>query len=198
MDRVNERLDYLVIGSIPAGGWKPGDYGRKIEEARTLRSKGRGPVLVPESLFMNALAATPTDTSEIIDEKVFVGTFKFCLADADVFDEGGFTEALTDLQQDGGLHITVRSHRALIGQDLFREDLREDSAFLVVETRMVRRMALDDPISPLVEDIERRLEDVEGVDGELAWFARRAGSADIVRLLREIPQQLKVKRGHRH
>lgn len=39
---VNGELDYLVVGSIPATGWKHGSYGNKIEKARRLRTDGCG------------------------------------------------------------------------------------------------------------------------------------------------------------
>lgn len=52
-ETVNERLDYLVIGSIPAIGWKHGSYGNKIEKARKIASdrNSKGPFGVRKEPF---------------------------------------------------------------------------------------------------------------------------------------------------
>jgi hypothetical protein len=84
---VNERLDYLVIGSIPSTGWKFGDYGTKIANARALAPANRGrPRLVSEGAFMDTLALTAPENSGNIDSKVVVVKYKFVAEAEDSYD----------------------------------------------------------------------------------------------------------------
>lgn len=187
---VNDRLDYLVVGSIPSPGWKHGSYGRKIEKARELRAATGRPAIVAESTFMEALARTAPIGSGAIDEKVFVGNFKFLVGTLDEIDAIAFEECLNGLQRDLDCHVSVRTSWAAINRDLFGDD--SDGRYQVVEIRFVRHMDLETPAQPFADSIERALERVDGADGHLAWFERQEGSADFVRLIREIPQRTRL------
>jgi len=194
---VNESLDYLVVGSIPATGWKHGSYGRKIEKARALAPMNAGrPRLVPESIFMEALAFVPPTNSGAIDAKVLVATYKFLAEDEWSFDRAGFERALVALRDNLGCHVTTRVHWALAYRDLYGDDEFDSLAesYLVVETRLVRQLPLDEDPDETVDRIERAFEPLEGIDGSAKWFERTEGSADYIRLLREIPETLLVPR----
>ena len=195
-DQINERLQYLVVGDVASPGWKFGAYGRKIEEARALQSAGsRRPVLVSESLFMEALARCPSSNSGAIDEKVVVATFKFLLAASAVdFDQDIVQASLSQLAERFPCHITARGAWASVHRDLFGggpANSSQEGAF-VVEYRFVRHQSLDEPVTVFLDSVSRIFEDVRGVDGTLRWFERTEGSADFVRLLREVPPSLRV------
>lgn len=192
---VNDQLDYLVVGSIPATGWKHGSYGRKIEKARSMAPRNDGhPALVPESVFVEALALVSPMNSGAIDAKVLVVTYKFVAADEQAFDRESFENALGSLRGDLECHVSVRAHLAATCRDLYGDDTlgAVPGTYLVIETRFVRQMALDDDCDETVDAIERTLETIEGVDGSTRWFERTEGSTDYVRLLREIPEALRV------
>lgn len=195
-DQINERLQYLVVGDVASPGWKFGAYGRKIEEARALQSAGaRQPVLVSESLFMEALALRPSSNSGAIDEKVVVATYKFLLAPSAVdFDQDLIQASLSQLVACFPCHITARGAWASVHRDLFGGALANSSqeGAFVVEYRFVRHQALNDPVAVFLDAVSRVFEDVRGVDGTLRWFERTEGSADFVRLLREVPSSLRV------
>lgn len=192
---VNDQLDYLVVGSIPATGWKHGSYGRKIEKARSLApSNGGRPVLVPESVFIEALALVCATNSGAIDAKVFVVTHKFVAANEHAFDRESFENTLASLRHDLGCHVSVRAYLAAACRDLYGDETLESvpGSYLVVETRFVQQLTLDDDCDGTVDAIERALEAVEGVDGSARWFERTEGSTAYVRLLREIPESLRI------
>ncbi len=192
---VNGQLDYLVVGSIPATGWKHGSYGTKIEKARRMAPKNDDrPLLVPESAFVEALALVSPTNSGAIDAKVLVVTYKFVAADEHAFDRESVEDALASLRRDLGCHVSVRANLAATCRDLYGDDTlgTVPGTYLVIETRFVRQMALDDDCDDTVDAIERTLETVDGVDGSARWFERTEGSTDYVRLLREIPESLRV------
>jgi hypothetical protein len=195
-DLINERLQYLVVGDVASPGWKFGAYGRKIEQARALRIAGaRQPVLVSESLFMEALASYPSSNSGAVDEKVVIATFKFLLAASALdFDQEMIQASLSHLVDRFPCHITVKGAWASVHRDLFGGELvnsSQEGAF-IVEYRFVRHQSLDEPVTVFLDTVARAFEDVRGVDGTLRWFERTEGSADFVRLLREVPSSLRV------
>ena len=190
-DRVNERLDYLVIGSKGSHGWKHGSFGRKIEGARELNRSHGFPALVSEPQFMEALAAVPPSNSGAIDAKVIVVTYKFTTPDPPSFDQDGLERSLTSLQQNNA-HITVKSFPILAYRELFDHATLGDGAYLVIEIRLVRQSQLSFDSGAWLSEIERSFEQVAGVDGTARWFERSEGSADYVRLLGEVPQVLRI------
>jgi hypothetical protein len=138
---VNDQLDYLVVGSIPATGWKNGSFGRKIEKARSIGPNyGGRPVLAPESAFMQALALACPTNSGAIDAKVLVVTHEFVAAGEHAFDREGFEHALASLRHDLGCHVSVRAHLAGACRDLDGDTTLEHvpGSYLVVETRFVQ------------------------------------------------------------
>jgi len=192
---VNENLDYLVVGSIPATGWKHGSYGRKIEKARDIAPRNHGrPKLVPESIFMEGLAQVAPMNSGAIDAKIVVATYKFLAEDEWAFDRAEFEKTLTDLRARLACHVTTRAHWAVAYRDLYGDgslDSYPDS-YIVVETRFVQQLPLDANAESTVELIERAFEQLTGVDSSVKWFERTEGSADYVRLLREVPETFRI------
>ena len=189
VDRVNERLDYLVIGSKGSPGWKHGSYGRKIEEARDIARKDGRPRLIAEPDFMDALAQAPPTNSGAIDTKVVVVTYKFLTPDPPTFDQDALEKALRPLQQDGA-HIRLSAFPLIAYQELFGASATGSG--LAVEVRVVRQTALEFGTGPWLDRIERLFEAVSGLDGKTTWFERSEGSTDYVRLLAEVPQSLRV------
>lgn len=192
---VNGQLDFLVVGSIPATGWKHGSYGLKIEKAKRLVEDGSSRLqLVPEHLFMESLAQVPPTNSGAIDAKVVVITYKFIAPDRKSFDKVGFERIVGQLREDHEFHVRVSAFFVSAQQDLFRDDSLRGvpESYLVFEARFVKQMPIEDQAGPVAEAIERALEPLVGVDGSVRWFERTEGSADYVRLLRELPEELRV------
>lgn len=194
-DAVNGNLDYLVVGSIPATGWKFGEYGRKIEAARDMASLGEPRlVLVSESSFMDALAQTPPSNAGGIDGKVLVLTYTFVAPTRNAFDRAGVDRFLVELKERHACHVRVRVIPAKARNDLFagRGDPLVPDGYLVFELRVVKHAPLILPATELVSFVTNGFERLDGVDGKLHWFERAEGSSDYIRLIREIPEDLRV------
>lgn len=191
---INERLTYLVIGDTPSPGWKHGNYGRKIEKAREIAPVNGGhPRLISESIFMQALAAHPPTNSGAIDTKVVVCNYKFLAPTINDVDVPGLERWLEIVHVEDACHISLRSHYAIAYGDLYGgENAGGGPAALVVECRIVKQMSLSESAENFLETIERGFEAIRGVDGRLGWFERSEGSADYIRLLKEIPSNLQL------
>jgi len=48
-------------------------------------------------------------------------------------------------------------------------------------------------MSSLITSIEKRFEGVDGIDGRIKWFTKAEGSADFIRLMKEIPSRLRIE-----
>lgn len=196
LHRINERLDYLVIGDEASPAWKYGGYGRKIEEAQVFHRAGHSlPILVSESMFLEALAKCPGSQSGDIDEKIVVCNYKFILNQPDKgFDQEVVEESLSALALRFQCHISARSSWATVHQALFSKDSAEvhSQDALIIEYRFVRHQSIDSPSSDFINAISNVFEKIDGIDGTLRWFERVEGSASFVRLLGEIPHSLRV------
>jgi hypothetical protein len=191
-ETVNERLNYLVVGSIPSPGWKHGTYGTKIEAARALQSAhSQWPLLVSEDRFLESLALVPPENSGAIDSQVFVATYRFVSPDLGSFDRSAVESLLKSLAEDESLMVRARAHPVWMRKDLFGETGATSGH--VVEVRLVKQTSLDAALGSLVESIERGFEAIEGVDGILTWFTRKEGSADYIRLIRELPSSHRIE-----
>ena len=190
------RLNYLIIGSIPAIGWKHGSYGRKIEKARELmKKKSCGLRIVSESEFMEALVSFPEINSGEIDAKVIVCKYDFFTRQGE-YDHEALEDFLEVLQEGKHCHVSVYVEDAFIYIDLFNEhyDTDEDlSDVIVVKCRIVKQVPLDVDSQKVVDDLAIGFEGIEGVDGRLHWFERKEGTASYIRLLGEIPQYKRSK-----
>jgi hypothetical protein len=196
-DIVNERLDYLVVGSMPSPGWKFGNYGRKIETARELLERARRPRLVSESAFMEALAECPPENSGAIDAKVLLMCYHFVAETDESYDEDALHGALKRLHNDEGCHVTVKGWYVSTHNDLFAED--ESSRIvaheyaLAIECRVVKHMSLAESPARLVNALETAMQAIRGVDGALRWSERHEGSAEYIRLLRQVPEAFRIE-----
>ena len=191
---VNEQLDYLVVGSIPARGWKYGDYGNKIEKARRLCTKNGQPRLVSESAFMDGLADAAPTNSGAIDAKVAVATYRFATPDRKSFDRPGLEHLLGRLRRQHECAVRVRSYYIRNIHELFGEE-QEFAApddHILFEVRVVRQFHLDDETEDWLQFLGDSLNGLDGVDGPLRWFERTEGSTDYIRLLREVPEDLRI------
>ncbi|HAW77580.1 MAG TPA: hypothetical protein DCW74_17835 [Alteromonas australica] len=178
---VNERLDYLVVGSIPSPHWKHGDYGSKIQKARELFKEHGKPRLVAESEFMHSLASVlPTDSGDI-DEKILVVNYKFIINQRDSESIKAIEEHIQKTEKEAGFHVYADTYPAA----MFSENAGPDD--LKVECRFVKKMPLDATAEAPLAAIEKGFEAIPAVDGESHWFERSEGTATFVRLLEEIP-----------
>jgi hypothetical protein len=193
---VNDRLDFLVVGSKASPGWKYGKYGTKIATAREIAPRNDGrPQLVSEPDFMDALASIAPSGAGAIDAKVLVCNYSFIAAETG-FDAELLDAQLESLRVECGCHVHVtpypwRTYRELFGAGDDDNRERPPDAILV-QCRVVRQMPLDESSAELVDRITRGFESVPDVDGKLQWFERTEGTAGYVRLLAEIPQRLRV------
>jgi hypothetical protein len=193
---VNERLDFLVIGSIPSPGWKHGSFGTKIAQARALRQANGRPRLVSEDDFVTGLGEAAPINSGAIDAKVIVATYRFLAGRKDAFDADALAALIEGLGNRPGCHASVSAQSAAIFQTLFDEDgvvTEVTDTALVVECRIVRQVPLDEPIIPIIDALERQFEKIPGVDGRLKWFERTEGGADYIRLLAELPRASRIE-----
>jgi hypothetical protein len=192
---VNEHLDYLVVGSIDATGWKHGSYGRKIEKAMAMHDTGGPcPARVPESEFMRALAKTPSTNAGDIDGKVAVITYSFTAPSRGSFDRKAVEGVLRRLGDEQECHVRRHEFPARVRNELFaaRGGATIPSDYLVFEFRIVKHMRLDEPCSQIVHLVESGFQDIDGIDGDLRWFEKAEGSADYIRLLRQLPSNYVV------
>ena len=191
---VNERLDYLVVGSIPASGWKFGNYGRKIEKAQELvGDQTNDLVLVSEDEFLEALAKSPTTNSGELDAKVVVINYKFVANRDPWFDEDRMEEWLEMLNSDLQCQVTIKAYPSISFNDLFEEvgdDLEEDS--WVIYCRIVKQFEIEEDAQAFVDSVENGFARLDGVDGDSTWFERKEGSGDYLRLLRELPNRMRI------
>jgi hypothetical protein len=195
-DIVNERLDYLVIGSIPSVGWKHGSFGTKIDKARTVRQASGRPRLVSEEDFVTSLGHTPATNSGAIDERVVVASYRFLVQEPESFDAAALESMIRQLDSQDGCCATVSTQPAAIHRTLFDEDgvVTESTGHaIVVECRIVRRLSLDEPIQTIIERISHGFEGLRGVDGKLTWFERTEGGAAYIRLLREMSRTRELR-----
>jgi hypothetical protein len=195
---VNERVDFLVIGSIPSPAWKFGDYGRKIEHALGLRRQFGKPRLVQEGEFMDALAHTPPTSSGECDTKLVVCNYKFVVESGGEFDQDGLESLLNSLTAEGAVASVaahdVSSLRALYDDDDDAMRTVADSA-TVVQCRIVWSVPAAEDSAAIADRVERQFEPLYGIDGRLKWFDRTEGSADYIRLLREMPSPTRALPG---
>lgn len=191
LDRVNEQLDYLVVGAKGSPAWKHGSYGRKIEEALALRAKSGRPAIVGEPGFMDALAAAAPTNAGAIDAKVVVVTVKFSTPDPPTFDQDALEQTLASFQQTGA-HVRLKAFPVRAYRELFGSSESTGADCFVIEVRLVRQVPLGFDSGTWLESVERSFELIAGVDGAATWFERVEGSADYVRLLGEVPQALRI------
>lgn len=191
---VNERLDYLVVGSIPATGWKFGNYGRKIEKAQeVIGVKGNRLSLISEDQFLEALGMCPCTNSGEIDAKVVVVNYKFLAYRNKWFDEDKMEAWLEILNMEFQCQVAIKAYPASSFHDLFEEvegEIGEDS--WIIYCRIVKQFEIEEDPQEFVDIVESGFARLERVDGDSSWFERKEGSGDYLRLIREIPSRLCV------
>jgi hypothetical protein len=190
VDVVNEHLDYLIVGEIPSPAWMHGDYGRKIERARTLVARATCQLrIVSEGVFLDALAAHPALDSPESTTKVLVVTYSFVADEHGVpVDCDALEKVLSAAHERYGFHVTVKTHWIPTHRHLFAaDDHPQVTSGTVVTCRLVAQLAVPVSAATIVDDLTRSFEGVAGADGTVRWFERTAGSADYVRLVRELP-----------
>jgi hypothetical protein len=187
---VNRNLDYLVVGSIPSIGWKHGNYGTKIEVALSLRAEGLDTLrIIHEDDFIDALAHTaPVNIGEI-DTQVLVVSYRTLCESLDSIDMSNFNKAIDSFHEEG-FHARVSLSDLSMYQGVFGG---EAGANLAIDVRLVRQVELTANMSSLITSIEKRFEGVDGIDGRIKWFTKAEGSADFIRLMKEIPSRLRIE-----
>lgn len=191
-DRINERLHYLVVGSMPSAAWKHGSYGTKIETARELQGAGaKWPTLISEEAFLDALALTPSENSGAVDTQVLIATYRFVGDTPDSFDRIAVEALLNEAASTGGFTVRARQHELWFRSALFSESGPTDG--VAVEIRFAKQLPLTADINALIGPLEKGFESIPGIDGTLRWFTRTEGSADYIRLLQELPSSHRIE-----
>ena len=195
VDTVNAQLDYLVVGHTPSRGWAHGNFGRKIESARTLRDGGAArPRILSEGTFLDALAAAPATNDGALDAQVVVVNVKLFLESRTAADISGVEAWLATVAREHTAHVTVAAHTIATYDALFAEasDGPRGRPSEVVTCRIARQLPLTENPGAFADMVSRGFERLQGMDTRVRWFTRTEGSADYVRLLREIPLSLQV------
>jgi hypothetical protein len=193
MKDVNSNLDYLVVGEKGSAFWKHGSYGTKIETAREL-SRGRkaAPRLIPESEFMLALGEHAPEAPGDIHSKVFVANYDFLVKCGAVIDAVQLQNWLVEFRETHAIHVQARTYDLGVYQDLFDAEGNEKPSGALVQVRFVKQMSLDESPRGLAEEITKGFEAIQGVDGHFNWFEKVEGSTDHVRLIRSLPEELRI------
>ena len=191
---VNDHLDYLVIGSKPSTGWKFGNYGNKIEKALKITDAEGHLRIVSEEDFMEALAQEAETNSGAIDAKVVVCKYETTCATAGDIDTEAVSVFLQELREGGGCHVSLRSFPVASRKRLFDDEDYEDTPddWLIIHCRVVKQMPLEDDPQNLADMLGRRLGDLLGREGRYSWFERKEGTAGYIRLLRQVPESLRL------
>ena len=96
--------------------------------------------------------------------------------------------ALETAERELGCHVAVTSHWIDIHTELFGpEDLGLTQLGTAIACRFVRLLHLDEGVTPLLDKLQRGLEEIARHDGSFHWFERLEGSADFVRLVHRMP-----------
>ena len=184
---VNESLTYLVIGSIPAIGWKHGNYGKKIEKARELINRGAELQIIMEADFMEALEEVGETDSGAIDEKLVIIRYKMLFTDGDI-DLEELEEYLSILSESPACHVWASVEDAQVYRYLQERysDAELDAPY-VFQCRIVKHVALEFASQEFVDEVALGFESVPGVDGDLRWYEKKEGTATFAKLLQEVP-----------
>lgn len=146
---------------------------------------------------MAALAEAPPTNSGEIDAKMILINYRFLASSEDAYDRDGLARMLGNFQADDGFHVTLTSYDVMTYNTLFLESdevqLQAHELATVVECRLVKQMHLDEPPTPLLDRVARGFESLGGVDGKMRFSERREGTAEYIRLLKGVPQSLRVR-----
>lgn len=189
---INKELDYLVLGSIASAGWKHGNYGNKIVKARKLIDSGAKLKIVSEKDFMQGLENTIVSDSGEIDEKLIVIRYKalFENGELDIDDLENYLELIYETLDS---HVSASIEEPYIYQDLYDEFSNEQiDNLLLFQTRIVKRVDLNENSQEFVDDIAKGFESIKGLDGDLNWNEKIEGSASFAKLLKDIPIKTKL------
>lgn len=196
-DAINKNLDYLIVGSIPANGWKFGNYGRKIEKARELikNKKNRYLRIIPEETYTDSLARTPSDRSGDIESKVVVWKYSFKLPYDEVYTKDIIeaNECLDILHKNLMCHITTSEYDLAVYNDLYGNEKTEYSKVNVnnpgdyryFECKLIKEMLIKESNIEISEMISKSFGNIKNIDGELTSFEAIEGSANFIRLIKE-------------
>jgi hypothetical protein len=187
---VNRNLDYLVVGSIPSIGWKHGNYGTKIEAALSLRTSGIKTLqIIHEDDFIDALAESAPLNAGDINTQALVVSYRTLCESVESIDMTCFDQAIDSLHEEG-FHARVSLSDLSIYRGVFGG---ETGVGLAIDVRLVRQVELTANISDIIASIEKTFEGVNGIDGRIKWFTKTEGSAEFIRLIKEIPSRLRVE-----
>ncbi len=189
---INNKLTYLVLGSIPSTGWKHGNYGNKIVKAKQLIENGADLKIISEKDFMVGLENIATLDSGEIDEKLLICRYKalFGNGDIDLTALEDFLELLTETTDS---HISATVEEPFIYKDLYDEFSKEEiDNLLFFQCRIVKHLDLDTDSQEFVDVFAKGFESIEGLDGDISWSEKKEGTASFAKLLQDIPLRTKL------
>lgn len=189
---INNNLDYLVVGSIPNPAWKHGDYGNKIESARQFIREGANLILVPEYIFMDALAAHPIHSDGDIDYKYIVVRYKSFVNIGD-YDHETLGDIIDELKRLGWI-VNASMESPEIYQDLYslHTTTRNTENLFIFQARLVNELAMEVNCQDLVDTIAKLFESVRGLDGEISYIEKKQGTASYISLIKSLPQVMNI------
>ena len=193
---VNEELDYLVVGEIPSRGWAFGNYGRKIEKAEDLKQRGSiKPFIIPESVYMEALGQHPPNNAGDIDAKMIVVNMNFLSTPQAKVDRIRFEKSLSLIKGKYDCHVNANSMPA----EYYNKFIYDEScpifppSSLAIKCRIVRQEHLVDNSIDFIEEVKSIFSNITCAYSTFKWFEKKEGSADYVRLIKELPENLKIE-----
>ena len=189
---INKELDYLVIGSIPATGWKHGDYGNKIKNARKLIKDGCKLTLVSEKDFMLSLENIIAIDSGEIDEKILIIRYSALFLNGDM-DITALENYLETLKNNYDSHITATIEEPYIYKDLYNEFTeKEIDDLLIFQCRIVKHFSINSETKEFIENVSKGFNSIKNLNGKLTWSEKKEGTANFAKLIQEIPNKTKL------
>lgn len=190
---INKDLDYLVLGSIPSSGWKHGNYGNKIVQAKQLIEQGDKLKIVSEKDFMEGLERIVPSDSGDIDKKLVICRYKALFENGNI-DITGLEEFLGLVHETSNSHVSASIEEPFIYKDLYNEFSEEEiDNLLLFQCRIVKHLDLDANSQEFIDTLAKGFESIDGLDGDLTWSEKKEGTACFAKLLQDIPLRTKLQ-----
>ncbi len=141
---------------------------------------------------MEALAYVPETSSGDIEDKIVVCNYKFFAREGQ-FDKKAIEVYLDMLSDSRGCHVSVYTDYASIFAMLYTGNCDDfDDEQILVRIRVVKQIHIDEDTQATVDEIAMAFEAIDGVDGDLEFFERQAGTASFLKVLSEIPESRRI------
>jgi hypothetical protein len=188
LQKVTSQLDYLIVGSIPSPDWKHGSYGTKIETALKLNSKSRKPQIIHEIDFVNSLMVIDRDDIKREGQKVALIRVQFILSSSDTTLKI-IEDLIIEIKKDENFHHTKKIYD--ISSYSFLSTSQD--GHLKVEYRILKHLYADQTGTGILNILKEKISQLPDVDPKILYSEKYEGTSEFLRLLQEIPNNLKMK-----